>query len=202
MITTGASKYLKIGERPYANAVLMKPGLTARARFSDQSHPKLGTERIESSPFYPDEIYHVGKRLSIWLRHELLRGGHATTIDRGGWASIDDLIQEEHFWYSVHRELVKQGYELRKKPGNRFLFVEEDMSGYDPPAPDEMFYLSYAITTAIENGLYNWSSHKGKKRMEFVSARLKPDTTSEDFAILKKQLGKPASLLTSRISGV
>ena len=92
-------------------------------------------------------------------------------------ASIDDLIQEEHFWRSVHLELVKQGHEHRNTPGNRLLYAEEDMAKQEPPTPDEMLYLrAHAITLVIENELYNWGSHKGKKHMEFVGAKFKPES--------------------------
>ena len=64
--------------------------------------------------FYADEIYHAGKRLSIWLRHIWLRGNHSTNIDRGGWASIDEIIQDEGFWMDVHRELLRHGHDHRK----------------------------------------------------------------------------------------
>ena len=74
-----------------------------------------------------------------------------------------------------------------------------DMPDQDPPTPDEMFYLrSYAMTKVIENELDNWGSYKGKKRMEFVGTKLKPDTTNEDLTLLKKHLGKPVDVTDVR----
>ena len=94
---------------------------------------------------------------------------------------------------------MKHGHEHRKQPGNRLLFVEHDMTDQSPPTADEMFYLgSYAMTTVIENELYNWSSHKGKKRMELVGARLKSDVTNADLVLLKKHLSNPVDVIDAR----
>ena len=56
----------------------------------------------------------------------------------------------------------------------------------------------YAVTTVIENELWNWGSRKGKKRMEFVGARLKSNVTNEDLALLKKRLSDPVKTIDAR----
>ena len=48
----GTSTYLKVGECPYVDAVLMRPGYTSKAHFIDQSHHRLGTYGSEDCPFY------------------------------------------------------------------------------------------------------------------------------------------------------
>ena len=108
----GTSRYLGKDEQPNVIASLIDNG-TGRIKFLDAAYHRLGTYG-DGCAFYDDEIYHAGRRLSIWLRHEFLRGSHVTNIDRGGWAPIDELVQDDDFWRDVHRELIKHGHEQRK----------------------------------------------------------------------------------------
>ena len=117
-------------------------------------------------------MYHIGKRLSIWLRHEFLRGGHKPQVDGGGWVPIDDIINENRFWESVYFEMKKNGFEHRATPDARICYHSKDMAGQKPPDVDELMHnrTCWAITLAIINKLWNWG--RRKKRMEFVGAKL------------------------------
>ena len=100
---------------------------TERIRFLDKTYHCLGKWGDKNCEFYVDEIYHAGKRLSIWLRHIWLRGNHSTNIDRGGWASIDEIMQDEGFWMDVHRELLRHGHDHRKDSAYAIFYNKDNM---------------------------------------------------------------------------
>ena len=102
--------------------------------------------------FSHDEMCHIGKRLSIWLRHEFLRGGYQAKIDRGGWVPIDDIINESRFWENVYLELKKNGLRHRTVPGARICYNKYDMVGQTPPDVDELMHSrAWTIALSIEN---------------------------------------------------
>ena len=78
----GTSRYLGEDERPNLIASLINTGAGQVQQFLDAAYHRLGAYGEQGCQFYEDEIYHAGKRLSIWLRHEFLRGSHVTNIDR------------------------------------------------------------------------------------------------------------------------
>ena len=156
---------------------------TGRVKFLDGACHRLGVYGEAGCAFYDDEIYHAGKRLSIWLRHEFLTGSHVTNIDRGGWAPIDELVQDDDFWRDVHRELIKHGHDHRKGSGYRICYDKAAMTDGRPPALDELMYnRTWLIALIIDNEIWNWSRNK---RMEFTGARVHPDITDAAFAKLK-----------------
>ena len=141
--------------------------------------------------FYADEIYHAGERLSVWLRHIWLRGNRSTNIDRGGWASIDEIIQDEDFWMNVHKELLHQGHEHRKIPDYAIFYDKENMRS-QPTLDILMYHRTWLIALIIDNELWNWG--RNKKRMEFSGARLHPDMIDEQLVSLLGTLVNPAEV--------
>ena len=81
--------------------------------------------------FAGDEIYHIGKQLSIWLRRRFLKG-----VTRPKWivvdAPIDDILGENKFWESVYYELWTHGHVHRDQPGNRIAYDKLRMEGQRP----------------------------------------------------------------------
>ena len=176
--------YLGKDEKPHIIASLIENG-TGQIRFLDAAYHRLGAYGESGCAFYDDEIYHAGKRLSIWLRHEFLRGTHVTNIDRGGWAPIDELVQDEDLWKDVHRELIKHGHERRKHATYSICYDKESIGGGQFPELDELMYnRTWLIALIIDNELWRWG--RNKQRMEFTGARLHPDITKSNFAAMQK----------------
>ena len=151
----GTSRYLGKDGKPHLIASLIENG-TGRIRFLDAAYHRLGAYGESGCAFYHDEIYHAGKRLSIWLRHEFLRGTHVTNIDSGGWAPIDELVQDEDFWKDVYRELIKHGHERRKRATYRICYDKESVGGGQFPELDELMYnRTWLIALIIDNELWH-----------------------------------------------
>ena len=183
----GTSQYLDKKDEQNLVASLID-NRTGRVRFLDEAYHCLGKWGDQICEFYVDEIYHAGKRLSIWLRHIWLRGNRSTNIDRGGWANIDEVIQDEECWMDVHKELVRQGHKHREDPKFAICYDKEVMK--TQPSSDElMYYRTWLIALIIDNELWNWG--RNKKRMEFTGARLHPDMSEKQYAALVKTLVKP-----------
>ena len=159
----GTTRYLDRKREQNLVATLIDNG-TGRVRFLDKTYHCLGKWGVKNCEFYTDEIYHAGKRLSIWLRHIRLRGNHSTNIDRGGWASIDEIIQDEGFWMDVHRELLRHGHDHRKNPDYSIFYDKENMRR-QPTLDILMCHRTWLIALIIDNELWNWG--RNKKRMEF-----------------------------------
>ena len=68
----GTSQYLDQKHEQNLVASLIDNG-TGRIRFIDQSYHCFGKWGYKNCEFLADEIYHAGKRLSIWLRHMVAR---------------------------------------------------------------------------------------------------------------------------------
>ena len=164
---------------------------TGRIRFLDKSYHCLGKWGDKNCEFYGDEIYHAGKRLSIWLRHIWLRGSHSTNVDRGGWASIDQIIQDEDFWRDVHRELLRHGHDHRKNPDYAISYDKDNMRK-QPTLDVLMCHRTWLIALIIDNELWNWG--RDKKRMEFTGARIHPQITDEQLIALLGTLLNPAGV--------
>ena len=87
-----------------------------------------------------------------------------TNIDRGGWAPILELVQDDDFWRDVHCELIKHGHEHRKSPNYRIRYDKGSMSDGQPLGLDELMYRrTWLIALIINNELWNWG--RDKKRM-------------------------------------
>ena len=164
---------------------------TGRVRFLDKSYHCLGKWGDKNCEFYGDEIYHAGKRLSIWLRHIWLRGSHSANFGRGGWASIDQIIQDEGFWMDVHRELLRHGHDHRKNPDYAIFYDKENMRR-QPTLDVLMYHRTWLIALIIDNELWNWGCDK--KRMEFTGARIHREITDEQLVALLGTLVNPAGV--------
>ena len=186
----GTSQYLDRKREQNLVATLID-NRTGRVRFLDKTYHCLGKWGDKNCEFYADEIYHAGKRLSIWLRHIWLRGNHSTNIDRGGWASIDEIIQDEDFWMNVHKELLRQGHDHRKVPDYAIFYDKENMRT-QPTLDILMCHRTWLIALIIDNELWNWG--RNKKRMEFSGARLHPEMTDERLVSLLGTLVNPAEV--------
>ena len=165
---------------------------TGRIRFLDKTYHCLGKWGDQNCEFYPDEIYHAGKRLSIWLRHIWLRGDHSANVDRGGWASIDEIIQDEGFWMDVHRELLRNGHDHRKETRYAILYDKDNNVRNQPTLDILMFHRTWLVALIIDNELWNWG--RNKKRMEFSGARLHPNITDAELTTLLGTLVNPAGV--------
>ena len=105
--------------------------------------------------------------------------------DRGGWAPVDELVQDEDFWKDVYRELIKHGHERRKHATYRICYDKESIGGGQFPELDELMYnRTWLIALIIDNELWRWG--RNKKTMEFTGARLHPDITKSNFAATQK----------------
>ena len=98
----------------------MMPGVIRSCHFLDEAYHRFGSYGYRDCAFLHD----IGTRLSIWLRHEFLRGGYKAKIDRGGWVPMDDIINEDQFWENVYFELKKYGHR-RVDPGMRIYHDEQ-----------------------------------------------------------------------------
>ena len=161
---------------------------TGRVRFLDETYHCLGKWGDRNCEFFTDEIYHARKRLSTWLRHTWMRGNHSTNINRGGWASVDEVIQDEDFWANVHKELLRQGHDHCKDPKCAIWYDRERVK-IQPSLDDLMYHRTWLIALIIDNELWNWG--RNKKRMEFTGARLHPEMSDEQLAALLNTLVKP-----------
>ena len=186
----GTIKYLD-GRREQRLVATLIDNRTGRIRFLDKTYHCLGKWGDQNCEFYTDEIYHAGKRLSIWLRHIWLRGDQSTNVDRGGWASIDEIIQDEGFWMDVHRELLRNGHDHRKE--TRYaIFYDKDNMRNQPTLDILMFHRTWLVALIIDNELWNWG--RNKKRMEFSGARLHPNITDTELTTLLGTLVNPAGV--------
>ena len=96
-------------------------------------------KRITDCSFTHDEMYHIGKRLWIWLRHEFCRGGYLPKVDRGGWVQVNDIINEKKCWESVYFEFQKHSlHQYRAEPGARVCYDSKDMAEQTLPDVDEL----------------------------------------------------------------
>ena len=190
----GTSQYLDQKHEQNLVASLID-NRTGRIRFIDQSYHCLGKWGDKNCEFLGDEIYHAGKLLSIWLRHLWLRGNHTTNIDRGGWACIDEVIQDEEFWMDIHKELLRQGHNHRKDSNCAIFYDKENMRN-QPSLDNLMYYRTWLIVLIIDNELWSWG--RNKKRMEFTGARLHPDMSNEQLTALLKTLVNPVGVGSAR----
>ena len=74
--------------------------------------------------------------------------------------------------------------------GNR-----EKMKGQNPPSDDELTHQrTWAVTLAIKDEVWNWSSRKGKNRLEITYASLKGAIDNANLQELKDAFVEPATL--------
>ena len=66
----GTSQYLQERETPYLTASFMMPGVIRSCHFLGEAYHRFGSYGYRDCAFLHDEMYHIGTRLSIWLRHE------------------------------------------------------------------------------------------------------------------------------------
>ena len=119
-----------------------------------------------------------------------MRGNYSTSVDRGGWASIDQIIQDEDFWRDVHRELLRHGHDHRKSLEYAICYDKDNMP--KQPTLDVLMYRTWLIALIIDNELWNWG--RDKKRMEFTGARIHPQITDEQLMALLETLVNPAGV--------
>ena len=177
----GTSHYLKADEVGAADACLINPGQGINTRFFDGAYQRCGTYGYRECVFNNDEIYHIGKKLSIWLRHDFLKPWSRTPVDPAGWASVDDILYNDDFWWNVHMELARHGHGFRVDEGCRVCWDPDSMRA-PQPTTDELFRnRSWGITLAIESELWNQRQKSGKKRMEITGVKLKRDVTQDAY---------------------
>ena len=103
----GTSMYLKDPEKPFVDACVLRPHMAKAktTRFLDLHYYHFSVYGARDCAFYEDGIYHIGKRLSIWLRHFFLQGWTDAAVDTWGWVSIADVIIDVYFWTDIRGEL-------------------------------------------------------------------------------------------------
>ena len=73
---------------------LLLPAQARETRFLDAHRYYLGAYAFKNCAFNPDEIYRVGSKLSIWLRHTFLQCCSRAAVDSGGWAAMDVILDD------------------------------------------------------------------------------------------------------------